>query len=210
MKKLMFVGAFLIATLTGKAQTWNEWFEQDKTQKKYLTQQIAKLQLYLTYLKKGYRIVNDGLTTIGDWKRGDFQLHTRFFNRLQTVNAVVKQYAKIAGIVAMQKDMTATKKKYLRQFAESGSYQGGELKFLNKVLDAVVNQAADDVQELIVLLSDGKWEMDDQERLHRIDKLHSDMAEKQAFLVNFCQRTMVQAVQRRREITELKKLEKLY
>ena len=45
------------------AQTLAEWVSQKVTQKKYLLQQIAALQVYSGYLSKGYSIAKDGLNT---------------------------------------------------------------------------------------------------------------------------------------------------
>ena len=43
-----------------KAQTFAEWFQQKKTQIKYLTEQIAALEQYGNYVKQGYRIAQGG------------------------------------------------------------------------------------------------------------------------------------------------------
>jgi len=69
----------IIILLSGaqvNAQTWNEWFRQKKTQKKYLVQQIAALKVYLKYLKQGYRIVDKGLSLVGDIKDGNLVIAT--------------------------------------------------------------------------------------------------------------------------------------
>ena len=66
------------------AQTVNEWVNQKSTQKKYLLQQIAALQVYINYAKKGYNIVSGGINTIRDIKKGDLNLHNTFFSSLKT------------------------------------------------------------------------------------------------------------------------------
>ena len=67
-----------LAAGTVEAQTFSEWFRQKKTQKKYLLQQIAALQVYIGYAQKGYRIAKEGLTTIGGFTKGEFDLHSDF------------------------------------------------------------------------------------------------------------------------------------
>ncbi len=64
MKTILLVIATVLLFQSANAQTWDEWFKQKKTQKKYLVQQIAALRVYLDYLKKGYTVVHNGLNTI--------------------------------------------------------------------------------------------------------------------------------------------------
>src|SRR3546814_4811730 len=61
--------------LFAQATKWKEWFRQKKTQKEYLVMQIAALQAYIQVAKRGYEIAKTGLTTIGNIKDGDFNLH---------------------------------------------------------------------------------------------------------------------------------------
>ncbi len=72
MKFIMILITGMILSTAAPAQTWDEWFKQKKTQKKYLAKQIVLLRLYLGYLKKGYEIADKGLTTIHNIKNGDF------------------------------------------------------------------------------------------------------------------------------------------
>jgi hypothetical protein len=49
-----------------------------KTQKKYLLQQIAALQVYFGYAKKGYSFVSSDTKTIRDIKKGDPKINNTF------------------------------------------------------------------------------------------------------------------------------------
>ena len=53
-----------------QAQTFAEWFQQKKTQKKYLVKKIAALQVYIEFAEKGYKIAKEGLNTIGVFTSG--------------------------------------------------------------------------------------------------------------------------------------------
>lgn len=71
---------------TLSAQTFEEFFKQKKTQKKYLLEQIAALQTYAELAKKGYAIVSGGLSFIGDIKNGKFSLDKAYFDGLHRAN----------------------------------------------------------------------------------------------------------------------------
>src|SRR5260221_4860823 len=102
MKMIFIILSLFVCIQAGHAQTYDEWFRQKKTQKKYLLQQIAALQVYIDYAKKGYDIASKGLNTIRDIKNGDFNLHRDFFGSLKQVNPKIKKYAKVADIIAYQ------------------------------------------------------------------------------------------------------------
>lgn len=104
MKKVLILFAVCCAMscTDATAQTWDEWFRQKKTQRRYLAKQIALLKVYLGYLKKGYEIADKGLTTIHNIKNGDFNLHRDFFGSLKNVNPHIRNSAKVADIIAFQ------------------------------------------------------------------------------------------------------------
>ena len=61
MKKLLIMFLLGMLATTTQAQTFAEWFKQKKTQKKYLVQQIAALQVYIGCLLYTSPSPRDGL-----------------------------------------------------------------------------------------------------------------------------------------------------
>lgn len=71
MRKFLLIVMISFSACWVKAQTFNEWFKQKKTQIQYLIDQIAALQVYSQSLQKGYDIADAGLKFIhGIKKRG--------------------------------------------------------------------------------------------------------------------------------------------
>ena len=75
MKKIIAIALLLSFAESISAQTFDEWFNQKATQRKYLIQQIAALEVYTGYVSDGYSIAKKGLNIIHDIKNGDFNLH---------------------------------------------------------------------------------------------------------------------------------------
>jgi hypothetical protein len=90
---------------TAKAQTFAEWFQQNKTQKKYLLRQIAALQVFSGYLKQGYQVATKGLSSISGSLQTENSLHTTYYNRLKTVDPVVKNNDMVKDVMAWQQDI---------------------------------------------------------------------------------------------------------
>lgn len=186
MKKILLaLLVFVSAAGNLKAQTFAEWFQQKKTQKKYLIQQIAALQVYIGYAKKGYKIAKEGLNTIGGFTRGEFNLHTDYFNSLKSVNPEVRRYVKVAEIIALQVKIVQNYNRTYRQINSSDAFSEDELAYIGRVYRRLLDDCDKTLDELITITTDGRLEMKDDERIERIDKLYLDMQDKFTFSQSF-------------------------
>ena len=210
MKKLLILFLLGMFATTTQAQTFAELTKQKKTQKKYLIQQIAALQMYIGYAQKGYSIAKEGLNTIGNFKRGEFNLHTGYFNSLKSVNPKIKQYAKVADIMAMQVTIIQGYSKTRRQVRKSGVFNGEELDYIMRVFGRLLDDCENTLNELIAVTTDGNLEMKDDERLERIDILYQDMTDKYTFSLSFNKETMVLAASRIKENNDVQTSRGLY
>lgn len=210
MKKLLILFLFGMFATTLQAQTFAEWFQQKKTQKQYLIQQVAALQMYIGYAQKGYSIAKEGLNTIGDFKRGEFNLHSGYFNSLKSINPKIKQYAKVADIMAMQVTIIQSYGRFRRHVRESGAFNGEELDYIMRVLGRLLDDCKNTLDELITVTTDGNLEMKDDERLERIDILYQDMTDKCTFSQSFSNETSVLAASRMKENNDVQTSRALY
>lgn len=193
----------LFASFSSSAQTTDEWLNQNSTQKKYLLQQIAALQVYLGYAKKGYNIVTGGINTIRNIKNGDLNLHRDFFNRLKNVNPAIHRYAKVADIIACQVKIIKQTKLVLQQIRETKQFTEAELNYCKQVFDTLLGECIKTVEELMLVTTSGELEMKDAERLKRIDGLYADVQDKYSFACSFSEDMGLLAVQRLGEQIEI-------
>lgn len=182
-----------------QAQTFNELFRQKKTQKKYLIKQIAALKIYLKAVKKGYSIAKEGLTIIGDIKDGDLNLHTTYFNSLESVNPEISDYAKVEDIISMQKEIVEIYKHFYSKVEQCGAFNQEEIDYVYRVYQRLLHECANTMDELITVTTSGKLEMKDNERLERIDALYLDMQDKCTFAQDFGNETLTMAAHRMHE-----------
>src|ERR1700676_2135401 len=84
-----------------------------------MLKQIALLAVYVKELENAINIAQDGLTTIGEIKNGEFNLHNLFFSSLQRVNPSVVKYSKIAEIIADQIAILSDFKTMIRRINNS-------------------------------------------------------------------------------------------
>ncbi len=175
-----------------------------------MLEQIAKYEVYLSYLKKGYDIVNKGLTLIGDIKHGDFSLHQDYFNSLDNVNPKIKSDAKIAAMIALQAEMLSGYQAYYKKFKASGMFTAQEINYLYRVFSTLIDEVGEDVTAVTDIITTGRLQMKDDERMNQIDKLYTGMTSKYEFLHSFGEQVQLQALQRQQELQGVQRLEKLY
>lgn len=204
MKKiLLFFLLFVSAAGSLQAQTFAEWFDQKNTQRKYLLQQIAALQVYISHAKKGYNIAKEGLNTIGGFTRGEFNLHTDFFNSLNSVNPEIRRYVKVADIIALQVKIVQNYNRTHRRLKSSDAFSDDELAYIGRVFIRLLDDCDKMLDELITITTDGKLEMKDDERIKRIDKLYLDMQDKFKFSQSFSNDAKYLAMSRIKEKTDV-------
>jgi len=204
MKKIcLFLILLSIGINTLHAQTFDEWFRQKETQKKYLLQQIAALQVYMGYLRKGYKIAKDGLHTISGFTKGEWNLHSDYFNSLKTVHPSIKRYARVADIIALQLKIVQDYHQNYEQLRNTKAFSGDELVYINGVFTRLLDDCAQTLDALIMITTDGKLEMKDDERLKRIDQLYTDMQDQYSFSQSFSNDAKMLAASRLQEQTEI-------
>ncbi len=197
MKILIIVLSGLILATNGHAQTFAEWFKQGSTQKKYLAQQIAALQVYIEFAKKGYDIAQTGLHTIGDIKNGDFHLHTLFFDGLKAVNPAVSKYPRVKDILDLQQAILQTSDKTKKLVDHSNMFGPGELAYVSSVLSRLNSDCSQTLSDLDAVTTPGKLGMKDDERFRRIDALYSDSQGQYRFAKTFSEQVTIMALQKR-------------
>ena len=207
MKSILVLIVLSISILTN-AQNVQEWTQQKKTQKKYLLQQIAALQIYLGYLKKGYDVVDKGLTTIQNIKDGDFNLHRDFFGSLKQVNPKIKKNEKVTDIIAYQLRIIKQAKQTVQIIRETSQFTTKELGYCKMVFDNLLKESLKNINELFFIISHTEsetngYQMKDDERMKRIDALYLDMQNKYAFSSSFSDEMGLLSFQRAAEQIEI-------
>ena len=184
-------------------------YAQNNQIKLYI-QQIAANKVYLEYLQKGYSIVKNGLNTIGNIKNGHFSLDKDFFSQLENINPKVRHYAKEADIIALNVQIIRRFKKALAEAKGTDLFSDQELDYINRVFNSLIDNCASLTDELTVLLTPSEWKMSDDERIKRIDGLHTAMRDNYAFVNHYAGELEITAMQKGKELNDAAVLQGLY
>lgn len=199
MKKMfiLLMISSLVLPVISRAQTFAEWFRQKKTQIKYLGIQIAELQIYLGYVKKGYNIVSSGLNTVHDIKNGEFNLHDLYYTSLGLVNPRIRSSPKAMAIVGQQQYIlkAATTVKDLLHSTDQLSDK--QKTYLAGCTSRLLEDVEKVRQELLDLTSDKTLELTDNERLERLNALYEHSTSQFEFIQQFASQvfTLIKSLQ---------------
>lgn len=188
------------------AQTFSEWFKQKSTQKKYLLQQIASLQVYIGFARDGYKIVDGGLQTVKSMTNGEFSLHEAFISGLKKVNPAIKNDVRIAEIISLQLSII----KSFNAVKRSELLSADQFSYIASVGENVVSDCYRDLEELLLVITSGKIEMRDDERLERLNAIYERMEDKSAFTRDFCGNVGLMVLQKRSEQNTIQQLRRFY
>lgn len=189
-----------------QAQTFNEFFRQTKTQKEYLMKQIIALKFYGDFLKEGYGIVDSGLNTIKNFNKTESELHSGYFNSLKEINPVVANSPMI-GEITNWKNRTISLLGNLKTPSQTGI---SEAEYIEEVKRHVIAECQKEFSFLKLVITSGKLELTDQERLTQIEKLHTSMRNKHEFTESFIRSVKLLDNQRQNEQRQLKASKEMF
>jgi hypothetical protein len=200
---LMIIGLLALSNLC-HAQWFKEWFQQKKTQKEYLIEQIAQYKIYLELLEKGYKIAQEGLETIHDIKNGEFKLHKNYMDSLRIVGVEVGKYPKIRFTESLYSEIKVVIASYENRLRQSGHLNSEELSYVKGVYSRLLADCERITDALKDVTEDGPLAMSDDERFKRIDLLYGQMQSNYSFTMAFSNEAAVLAASRLRETDDIK------
>ena len=196
MKKIAIL-VFLMGLFNGNIQA-------QAKQREELLKQIAAFKVYIGYAQKGYSIAKKGLNVIGDFKRGELDLHLDYFNSLKAINPNIKNYTRVAKIISLQVKILKSYNHTMRFVTQNDLFHGDEVAYVKRVLDRLLKDCDTTVDELTVVLTQGELELKDDERLERIDALYQTMLENNNFCQDFSNQTRMLGFSRSSESKDVK------
>lgn len=208
--KSILVFFFLTSPLYLWAQGTGGFFDQQSSKTNLMIAQIAGYQTYLHEIKTGYNTAEKGLNAVHDLKGGTFDLHTAYFNSLQQVNPAIKNNAKAKTCANLQQQIITLFTEEIAWQQKQQILTVAEIAYIKAVYQNLLGKCKTDMGELNDVLTPGKLQMTDQQRLERIDHVYAAMQDKQAFASSFTNHCRQMAIDRKKAKLDNDQLKKLY
>ncbi|MDO3641236.1 TerB family tellurite resistance protein [Mucilaginibacter sp. L3T2-6] len=190
----------------GKAQSIADCIEQ-------LTldyRKLSGLKRILSQMYQGYEIVSKGYRAVQDVSKGNFSLHEAFLDGLMIVSPAVRQYPRVADIINDQATILSEYRSAWAMFRVNGRFSPDEIVYIMDVYNNLISASLKNINDLTIILTDGRLRMSDAERLAAIDRIYTGGHGQLSFLRGFNDHTYRLAVQRAREAGDQQTLKSLY
>lgn len=187
MKRLILIFYLASISLPSHAQTWNEWWKQKDTQKKYLAEQIVALKAYGAVLKEGYEVASKGLGLVHTIQNGDYAQHETYFSSFSAVNPQVKKHPQAKSTIALySKTRQLTLQIPTKLFAEN-QFKASEENIIRHVLQSIAKDCDQLLLELQTLFEKNQLNLSDSERISQLSQIHAGMQEAYGYTIRFYQ-----------------------
>jgi hypothetical protein len=173
-------------------------------------QKLSQLKNILNDLYKGYQILSNGYEAIRSIAEGNFNLHKAFLDGLLAVSPAVKNYQRVLDIINYQATIVTEYKSACNRFKQDKNFNPGEITYLMNVYNNLVTASANNITNLINVITANKMRMSDDERLHAIDEIYYDTKDQLMFLRQFNSGATTLAVQRAMDNNDVQTLQQLY
>ena len=203
MRKLIVLVVFVLWANAGLAQRAREWFRQNKTQKQYLIEQIAQLRIYLELTEKGYKIAKQGLTSIGDIKRGEFNLHKNRFDSLSIVKSAIKKNPLASATVGHIRAMIILYWGLDDLMAECRFLSADEKQLVRNVFDRLAGDGVGVLDRLEETTTSGKLKMTDDARSSQTSSLFEQSQSIHTFARQLTSESAMLSAQRKQQYEAL-------
>lgn len=215
MTKMIATG-FVIIVLLGfrseaKCQTFNEWFKQKKTQKRYLIEQIAALQLYLKNLKQGYVVVKKGLNLVGEITGNSYSMDNIYLQSLLQVKTPIKNSELSNSIISLagriKKRLNILEERINGNNTILAADESGYLKRVTEKAESILSDQMTTAQKA---LTADEVQMTDAGRIQILKNVKNDLEELESFLGQADAELTKLITQRRAEHFEIQELNLLH
>lgn len=204
LKLLLLLGALAMRPCTAHAQS------QELQQLILNVEKLNQLKAILKQLYDGYQILEKGYNTIKDLSQGNFSLHKTFLDALYEVSPTVKKYKKIVEIITLQQQILKTGKETLSRVHAANVFNPQETAYLENVIADLFERSAQNMEQLLLVITANQLRMNDAERLESIDRIYANLKDQLGFQRHFIQKTVLLFNQRQHAADETNRLKQLF
>lgn len=204
MFSLIVISIFLLRPLSSAAQT------QEVQQLLLNLEKLAQLKSILENMYKGYKVIDQGYSTIKNLSEGNFKLHQVFLDGLMSVSPLVKNYKRITDIIIYQKRILMECQNGIKIMNAKTGFTPQEKEYMKTVYEKFISKSLKNLDELALIIAAGKLRMNDAERLSAIDRIFEGIEEQFLTLRSFNNQTTLLSLQREKEKVEIDLTRNLY
>ncbi|WP_157243374.1 TerB family tellurite resistance protein [Algoriphagus resistens] len=138
-------------------------------------EKLNQLKKLLVQMKEKYDIIQQGYMRVKSVTEGNFQLHDLFLDRLYKVSPKVKTYYRVGETIQLQIQLLNYTRNILKDIKLDSGSSLDDINYLTGVFSSLNAKSMRNLEELLLLITDNKFQMDDGERIRAIDRIYLDL-----------------------------------
>jgi hypothetical protein len=148
-------------------------------------EKLAQLKIMLNSMYSEYATLASGYNNIKSQATETFSLHKHYIDALSVVSPAVRNAPAIASILSVQAQIVREYKTTYNGVVSSGVFTKAEINDLTDACSEIIGNSSVDLDALQQVITTGKLQMSDPDRLLIIESLGEDMEKQLAALRNF-------------------------
>ncbi|SDI80972.1 hypothetical protein [Mucilaginibacter gossypii] len=197
MKKLIFtilltVGLFSLLPQQSKAQSVDDCMQQLILD----YEKLASLKNILSQMYQGYEVLSKGYSAVKGVAQGNFSLHQVFLDGLYLVSPTVRKSPRITDIISDQATLVSEYRQASGSFSRSSRFKPDELAYMMTVYNNLISASLQNLDNLVMIVTDSQLRMSDAERLRAIDRMYLESYNQLIYMRRFNGQASAMAKQR--------------
>jgi hypothetical protein len=150
------------------------------------------------------------LDEIAGWVEKQRQLYADYYQELWQVKQIISGYEKVKQIIRMQSAIVVSYKKAFSLFKRDKNFSVAETDYMDKVYIGLLEESLKNLDQLLLVVNVFTTQMDDAERMDRIDHAFIGMEKNLNDLKDFNNQNIQLSLQRAASLNESNTVRKLY
>jgi hypothetical protein len=150
------------------------------------------------------------LAEIGGWSQKQQDLYGNYYNELWQVKAIITDYERIKNITEKQAALVTQYHQAWALLQADKHFKPDELAYMEKVYSGILQQSITNLDEVLVVISSMKTQMDDAKRMDLVAKASERIDQNCADLKKFNNQNEVLSLQRAKSLDEVETLKRYY
>jgi hypothetical protein len=176
---------------------------------------IQRLQNETIWLQNAQKVLENQLsklklTEIADWSEKQKELYSEYYNSLWKVKSVIAYYKRISQLTATQLAMVDEYKWAWTLFEKDKHFTANELREMQKVYSGILDESIKNLDEILMVVSSLKTQMEDSARLEIIAGVAQRMETNYADIKRYNIENASLSLKRAGSLEEAAKIRELY
>jgi len=177
--------------------------------------EVQRMQNQTIWLQNAQKALENQLSKvklaeISGWSEKQQDLYSNYYNELWQVKAVISDYERIKGITEKQAALVTQYHRAWGLLSADKHFTADELGYMEKVYSGILQQSVTNLDEVLVVISSMKTQMDDAKRLELISKASERIDQNCADLKRFNNQNAILSIQRAKSLDEVETLKRYY